>query len=346
MNKKEKVNIKLIARKARVSIATVSRVVNGFQHVDDDTRKRVMKVIEKYDYTPHFFGRGLSTKESRSIGLITPLHFSPSSYYFTEIFRGIVEEAAKGEYCVIVPPYNSQDYLKLFIENRIDGAVFIAPPVDDQNIKVLSERELPFVVINSRVGSAPRIDIDNRAAGWKMMEYLYGLGHRKIGIIAGYMKSPNAVERFEAYIDFMSKKGLLMKEDWILVCDFQMETAYRKVKELYMKGNDLPTAFFACNDQMAIGVLKALQELDISVPGDVSVVGFDDIDLTRHISPALTTIRQPFQKMGGRAGRILVDMISGKLPEEEYIIETQLIIRKSTASVKADNYELIDTGLK
>ncbi|MFC2091652.1 LacI family DNA-binding transcriptional regulator [Elusimicrobiota bacterium] len=330
-----KVSIRDIAKEADVSISTVSRVVNGHEYIDEETRKKVQKVIDKYNYTPHFFGRALSKRTSESIGLITPLHFSPSSFYFTEIFKGIVDEAGSKDYSVIIPPYHSQDYLKLFIERRIDGAVFLAPPVDDQNIEVLAERELPFVLINSFINGAPRVDIDNTVAAKKMLSYLKELGHSDIAIITGYMKSPNARDRFNAYESFMKESGYAIKDGRVIIGDFQMEKAFNEIKKLFSSREDLPTAIFACNDSMAIGAIRAFKELDIRVPEKVSVAGFDDTDLSKLYSPSVTTIRQPFEEMGQAAGRLLIDILQGNAVEgEDIIVDTELVIRESTAHLK------------
>ena len=329
----EKVNIRSIAKEAGVSIATVSRVMNGFEYVDETTREKVLKIIRKYDYTPHFFGRGLSKQQSDSIGLITPLHFSPSSFYFTEIFSGLVDVVGRENFSVIVPPYSSQDYLKLFIENRIDAALFIAPPVDDQNIRILTEKGMPFVVVNSYVSGVKRVDIDNKKAMLKLLNHVWELGHRDIGIIAGYMKSPNAAARLEAYREFLDDKKCDINKDWILVGDFALEKAYKQAKKLFSSKGAKPTAILACNDSMALGAMKALNELGIDIPGEVSVTGFDDIDTAAHISPPLTTVRQPFSEMGRVAGRMLMDMLAKKDIEDIVLLEAELVKRESTDAV-------------
>ena len=328
--KNEKIDIRKIAEEAGVAISTVSKVINDYTYVSDETRARVTQVIEKYNYSPQYFGRALSKKKSETIGLLIPYHFSPASFYFSEIFKGIVDEASDKDYSILLPPYNKVEYRRLFSDRRIEGAIFIAPPTDDSNIQMLLDENSPFVLVNSAIGNAPRVDIDNNLAMRKVLSHLYELGHRKIAFLAGYLKSPDAQERYDAYLGFMKEKNIEVSGDWVIYADYIEDKAYTAVKTLFSAGGNMPTAIAASNDDMAAGAVKALKELEIGIPERVSVTGFDDSEVSRRIEPELTTVRQPFRELGRNAVDLLVDIIGNAVSARKVILKSKLVIRDST----------------
>jgi len=331
---KAQINICKIAKEARVSVATVSRVLNNFPYVEDTTRKNVLKIIKKYNYAPNFFARGLSSKKSEIIALFTPINFSTNSFYFTEILKGINEETAASGYNLLLPSPIFEDYLKLFTEKKIDGAILLAPSKKDPKIKILFEKKFPAVLVNSKIRNIPRVDIDNHLATETLLSHLLKLGHKKIAFIAGPSSSANAQERLRAYKVFLKKHKLPSKNKWILKGNFELEKAYLSVRKLFLSNSDLPTAVFASNDLMAIGALKALKELNYPVPQKVSVTGFDDIDMAAHINPTLTTIRQPLRQLGREAVSLLIKIIKNQPTQREIILESEMVLRESTGKIK------------
>ncbi len=332
VNKKQ---IRKVAEKAGVSVATVSRVLNNYPFVKDETRARVTDVIKKYNYSPSYFGRALSKKRSENICLVIPMNFSTDSQYFMDILRGMTEAIAVSSYNLLFPPVCSDEHFMQNVADKIDSAVFMAPPVNDKKISLLKEAGKPVVVINSRIEDAPRIDINNRKAVRKMMNYLIKLGHNKIGLIAGYLKSPNAAERLDEYKKTLYENNLQLKKEWVLNGDYETKKTYKKVRNLFSGGKEKPTALFACNDTMAISAIKALKDSKIRVPEDITVTGFDDIFIARYTSPSLTTIKQPFIDMGSKAVESAIALMNNKkLDSEEIILDTKLIVRQSSKEIK------------
>ena len=323
-------NIKEIAQECGVSTATVSRVINNFPHIHKKTRQNVLAVIQKYNYTPNFFARNLSKKTVETVALIIPENFSTSSYYFMEVLKGISAEIKKTDFSLLLVSAEKDKIPKLFAEKKICGAIFLAPPVNTPVLKTLQKNKKFFVLINAKYKNSPRIDINNVQATQEILTHLYNLGHRKIAIVMGVKNSLNAIERLKTYKKFLLTKNLPLKKHWILQGNFQLETTYAVVKKLFSSKTETPTAIFAENDLMAAGVLKALAEFKIPVPEKVSVAGFDNINISPYLNPPLTTVNQPFEKMGQMAMKIMLSFLNKEKLNREIILPHQIIIRQST----------------
>jgi len=325
-----------IAARARVSVATVSRVLNNSPKVNPQTRQKVLSIIKKFNYNPNPLARGLIKQKTENIGLFVPLspHFF-SQYYFREIVRGISEILISTRYELIIKqPKNFDAYLGYPSEvslDSFDGLILISPPKDDHLVKYLETfRKKPTVLINFRSSFLNFVDLDNVSEAKKMTEYLINLGHKKILFINGIATSLNSLDRLEGYKLALIENNISYNPSLVFYADFDQAKAYAFMKEFLDSGESID-AVFCANDLMAIGAICAIKEKGLRVPVDIPVVGFDDIDVAGYFDPPLTTIRQPLFEMGKKAAELLLNQIENgeTIKQEDVIFQGELIIRKS-----------------
>ncbi len=329
-----------VAKRAGVSFMTVSRVINNKNNVKEATRKKVLKAIKELGYYPNVLGRGLNINKTETIGILIPLcsHLFSTQYY-TELLRGVEQYCAESGFGILFYPRREEsgdiDYQRLFQERRVDGLLIIAPPLKDLQLLTLIKKKIPFVVIDGR-GSGGKnkrvvyIDADNIGGASKAVEYLIKRGHKKIAHISGWLYVVNGKDRLYAYKNTLKKYKIPVKNEYIVKGDFTEISGYNAMKNL-LKLKDRPTAVFAANDLMAIGAIKAIKEIGLSVPEEISIVGFDDIPLASYTIPPLTTVRQPAFQMGYEAAKNLIEMIKSQRTEtKSKIMKTALIVRNST----------------
>ncbi|MCR2821033.1 LacI family DNA-binding transcriptional regulator [Lederbergia panacisoli] len=327
--------IKDIAKKAGVSITTVSRVLNQKEEgMSSQTREKVLKVMEEVDFQPNQFARGLVTKRSKTFGLIVPNISNP---YFPELCRGVEDEANEGEYSLII--CNSDDqtdkekrYLRLLEEQQVDGIIFSAKDhLDTSDEEQLNRAKIPFVLIDRGKEEKKHagVFLDNDKGGYLAGKHLIELGHRNIACITGPKSIILSNERLEGFKRALNEAGVELLPSHIIEGDFQMEMAYHKSKEILLKKD--VTAIFACNDMMACGVYQMAHELGIRIPIDLSIVGFDDIPLVSALIPKLTTIRQDTYEMGREAVKILFRKLANA-ETKSIIFNPKLVVRDSSTA--------------
>lgn len=324
-----------VARRAEVSVATVSRVLNGKGPVRAETRQRVLDAVSALDYVPHSGARSLSTRRTMLIGVLLPdMH----GEFFSEIVRGIDRVArAAGYHLLVSGAHNDPDETAAVLQalhGRVDGLVLMAPGLGASWLRQRLPRRLPVVLLNDGGTSAhPSLRIDNRRGARLAVEHLLAHGHREIAFISGPAGNSDAAERQRGYNEALRVHGLRRQPRLELVGDFSEESgalAGRAIARLTPR----PTAVFAANDSMAVGCLGALRESGLEVPGEVSLVGFDDIPIARHLHPALTTVRVPIAELGQRAmSRLLQDVEGGDAAAPEHaVIAPTLASRASVAA--------------
>ncbi|WP_285397222.1 LacI family DNA-binding transcriptional regulator [Lysinibacillus sp. fls2-241-R2A-57] len=327
--------IKDIAKKAGVSITTVSRVLNQKEEgMSQQTREKILKVMEEVDFQPNQFARGLVTKQSKTFGLIVPNISNP---YFPELCRGVEDEANEREYSLII--CNSDDrsdkekrYLRLLEEQQVDGIIFSAKDyLDPSDEEQLSRAKIPFVLIDRGKNEKKHscVFLDNDKGGYLAGKHLIELGHRKIGCIIGPRSISLTIERLEGFKRALSESGVELLPAHIIEGNFQMEMAYDKSKDLLMKKE--VTAIFAFNDVMAFGVYRMAHELGIQIPTELSIVGFDDIPFVSVLIPKLTTIRQDTYQMGREAVKLLIQKLENA-ETKSVMFNPTLIVRESSTS--------------
>jgi len=329
------VTIKDVARHAKVSITTVSRVLNETEHaVSPDTKERVLKSIQELGFYPNAMARGLHLNKTKTIGLIIQDISNP---YYPSIVRGVEDSAQALGYTVILAnAYRSRDrttkYLNVLREKRVDGIIFtgggfVKDAVED---KFFDRTHISTVVIGKSCNAKlPSVQVNNIQASREACEYLIEKGHRKIVTITGPEDSTTAIDRLEGYYQALRKYGIEPDQDWIIQGNFEFESGYKAVESFPEIGKDKITALFAHNDMMAIGAMKGLQEKGLKVPGDVAVMGFDNIPLTSFVTPGLSTVTVPVYELGRTAMKILSDMQIGNEISRITTLPTKLTRRQS-----------------
>ena len=272
------------------------------------------------------------------IGLVVPdgINFL-NSHYFTEMLHGIGSEAGMCGYDLLLRVINSGDEEKQvqpWESKNCDGLLIAAPLLDDANIRVLEKKNFPVVLINSTSEHLSYVDINGVDGAMQAVQHLTQLGHRKIAIINGFMKGNNAIDRFYGYKTALYQSKIKLNPDMVVYGNFKQDGGYHAMKKL-LSLKTPPTAVFAANDAMAFGALKAIRESGRTVPYDISIVGFDDIELAGLADPPLTTLRQPMQELGRAAVRLLTEQIKkNKLLVRKIVLKPQLICRQSTTEIK------------
>lgn len=331
------VTIKDVAKRAGVSLGTVSNVVNGLQSVKKENREKVLKAMEELEYIPNFTAQTLKTNKSKTIGLILPTIVNP---FYPAVAKGVEDTANRLGYNVILcnserDAIKETHYMDMLISTRAAGVILIKSKMTDEQISQYSKK-ITLILVDSRPDFKENIDMieaANYEGSFKAVEYLlYTLNHIKIAYISGDLKTKSDIDRLNGYKDAVKGKAHEINEEYIKVGDFKWESGYNYAIELLSMKNR-PTAICCGNDLMAIGVIKAARKLGIKVPEELSVVGFDDIDMCELIIPALTTVRQPKYDQGDKAARVLFDKIKNgdRHVEKNYVLSTDLMIRQSTA---------------
>ena len=318
--------IRDVARKANVSVASVSRALNGLENVSENTRKRVAEAALQLGYVPHAGARSLSLARTHAIGVVLPdLH----GEFFSEIVRGMDREAGRRGYLLLLStlhPGHGTSVLAA-LRGRVDGLIVMAPHLDADELAAALPKALPALLINTRgiPGGRAAIHIGNGAGVNAVMDHLIGLGRRRLVHIAGPADNIDAQERSAAFRAAAESAGC---EFEIVPGDFSEESGEEAVADLLAKGARFD-AIFGANDNMAIGALQALRSAGVRVPEDVVVAGFDDIPLARHVG--LTTVRVRIAELGERAiARLLAGFEAKEFDGPEEIIEPELVVRSTT----------------
>ena len=315
-----------VADLAKVSKTTVSHVINETRPVSEEKRERVQKAMKELGYHPNILARSLRKRETSTIGLIVPNNANP---FYAEVSRGVESLSFDEGYNVIL--CNSDRNLEKEI---VDGMLFVGAWAGEQtqHLIEISHQGIPLTVVDRFV---PDLDIDsvrtdNHLGGWLATSHLIGLGHTRIGCIGGTPKfTPNA-ERITGYQKALRDAGIRTDDAMIVRTNFQFEGGHKAAQKLLSR-KDPPTAIFACNDLMAIGAMRAATDLGYRIPEELSIVGFDDIQMAQFTCPQLTTIAQPMYEMGKRATEMLLERIrETNIPKRERVLEPELVVRQST----------------
>lgn len=328
--------IRDIAARAGVSIATVSRVLNGKPDVSDATREMVLRHIREDGYASNRSARGLAGGKTGLVGLTLP-------YLHADYFARIVSGAAELFYehdvrFVLCPTQHEHDrevsLLERVIHGTTDAGFFLLPAESDAELLHLRRQGYPFVVVDPMVPLSDGIPVV-MAAHWAgaraAVEHLITLGHQRIAAITGVPGWVATIDRFASFRSALMTAGLPLRPEYVRQGAFNVESGYGAAREL-LSLDPPPTAIVAFNDNMAVGALQAAQLLGLHVPDDLSIVGFDDIQLTELTKPTLTTVRQPLEEMGRVAAGLLWRLIEGQpLDATRLELSTRLVVRDSTA---------------
>lgn len=326
------ISIREVAAAARVSVATISRVLNGKGPIHPDTRQRVLEVVADLGYVPHSGARSLSTRQTSSVGVILPDVYGE---FFSELIRGIDQAAKRAGYHVLVSGSHSDpaevDALLRALHGRVDGLIVMASMRNAGAIRIPPGVPAIFLGDPPSQGGHPSIRIDNAGGARAVAEHLLDLGHRRIAVISGPAENSDAEARLLGFRAALAARGLDLEPELLAQGDFREESG-RAAAQALAALEERPTAIFATNDAMAIGCLSALREAGLSVPGDIAIAGFDDVPIARYLSPPLTSVRVAIAEMGERAMARLLAGLEGRGAEPlEETIPAALVARASTA---------------
>ncbi|MGV8920723.1 MAG: LacI family DNA-binding transcriptional regulator [Pseudomonas sp.] len=326
--------IKDVAALAGISYTTVSHVLNKTRPVSDEVRLKVEAAIIALDYVPSAVARSLKAKSTLTIGLLIPNGINP---YFAELARGIEDYCERNGFCVILcnsddNPDKQRSYLRVLLEKRVDGLI-VSSVGGDTEAGGLANVRTPMVVVDRDLEgvTADLVRIDHELGAYLATRHLIELGHKHIACICGPASTSVAQMRLAGYRRAMQEAQLAVPEHWVVESDFTSPGGYQAAVGL-LDGTP-PTAIFAGNDMIGIGVLRAAAERNIRVPSDLSVVGFDDIQMSRYVYPALTTVGQSILQLGEMAAEVLLRRIAAPAASavEHRIVAPKIILRESTA---------------
>lgn len=331
------VNIKEVAQEAGVSVATVSRVLNGKGPIREETRARIQEVADRLHYVPHGGARSLITNRTQTIGVLLPDIYGA---FFSEVIRGIDQTASRNGFHLLVSSSHAdrgevQSLLRA-MRGRVDGLILMSPDADPQTLRSSFPETLPIVLLNCPFeGSAfDTLDIDNHGGAVAMVRHLAGLGHLTIAHLAGPAGNYDARERRRGYLDALRSLGLEAGERFALEGDFSEESGYLAGRQL-LASSERPTAVFAANDAMAIGFLFALREGGLDVPRDIALAGFDDVPIARFVSPPLTSVRVRIAALGEKAMERLLLAVASENGHErrQETVAVELVVRGSCGAI-------------
>lgn len=330
------VDIREIAKLAGVSTATVSKVLNNYKEVSDTTKARVLKIVEEVGYIPNSSARALSSKRTWLIGIVYSEHLKIGleHYYFSGVLEAFKSEIENFGYDVVFISGGEIGYLKRCQVRNVDGVFVVTADMQDTDLTALFDSNIKCVTTDVPYKDIPLVYSDNVSGALMAMEHLTLLGHKRIAHIAGPLSTLAGLERYLGY-----QKGLQAAKIeydphlFIEAAEYDSESGYEITKRLLELENP-PTAIFAVCDLIALGAYRAINERGLKVGKDISVVGFDDIEIAQHTFPKLTTVRQDRKAIGKTLARILNKSINNEEVETHTIVPTQLMVRSSTCKVK------------
>jgi LacI family transcriptional regulator len=329
-----------VAHRAGVSISTVSRVLNNNPNVLEETRQRVLKTIAEMEFKPNQIARGLVVKQTNLIQVFFSwfgLHCDFQSHWYVQLLNGVNEVVQENQYGLLVNTiagvFDPQAIHRKIFHNAFDGILLVSPYLEEKEILRIVEKRIPAVLIGRRTDDTQLdfVDSDNVNAASQVVDYLVGLGHKKIACIAGPAKLPgDAADRLSGFEQAMKKHGLPIPKSYVPQGEFTEDWGREAMKNLLGLA-DRPTAVFASDDAIALGAWASIEKSGLKVGKDISLVGFDDIPESSASPYSLTTMRQDFQKLGTEATRLLIEKI--KNPEgwkpRHVFMPTPLIVRQS-----------------
>ena len=329
-------SIREVARLAGVSIATVSRALATPEKVSGKTLQKVLSQVERSRYRPNLLARNFRSKRAYSIVVLVPNIANP---FFAEVIRGIEQVAQQHGYAVLLGDTEGRDdreayYVSLVETRQADGMIQLRARLPEAALGSGGALQIPFVNACECVEDAPcpKVRVDNVGAARALTDHLIGLGHRRIGAILGPQHSPLTRDRLRGYQLALRSAGIARDDALIAPGDFSMPSGRDAALKLFAARTP-PTAIFCFNDEMALGAMQWLKGAGWSVPDDVSVAGFDDIEFASFCDPPLTTIEQPTRQLGNTAMSLLFEILSGGKPANATrTLPTKLIIRASTAA--------------
>jgi len=327
------ITLKMVAERAEVSVNTASRAINNKPDINEETKKKVLKIAQKLGYVRNATAVALRTRETRTMGVVIADNSNP---FYAEVLNGMEEAAREKNYHIILA--NTQrDYQKeeeainLLLAKRVDGLLITPVQDKDDDIKNLIDADIPFVVVGRDFKNieVDAIYNDEVKGGFLATEYLIKKGHKRIALIDGFLYKSPAKGRLEGYKKALNRYRILLDDSLMSVGDINIEDGYERTKQMLEKNLNF-TAIFAYNDMMAFGAMQAIKEKGLRIPEDIGLVGYDDIPFCSLMDPALTTIRLKKQELGIESVKLLLSRINGNRKKaKKIILDVDIIIRKT-----------------
>lgn len=312
-----------VAREANVSMATVSRVVNGNPNVKPTTRKKVLEAIDRLGYRPNAVARGLASKKTTTVGVIIP---DISSIFYSELARGIEDIATMYKYNIILSNSDQNTDKELHLLNtmlgkQVDGIVFMGGNITDVHVEEFKRSPVPIVLAASveEQAQTPSVNINYEQAIYDSVQLLVEKGHKRIAFVSGPMSEPiNSVRKLAGYKRALEEAGIAFDDSLVAEGDYSYDSGIEALAHL-LEQSDKPTAVIAATDEMALGVIHGAQDRGVSIPEDLEVIGFDNTRLSLMVRPQLTTVVQPTYDIGAVAMRLLTKLMNKEQVDDQIV---------------------------
>ncbi|UFN71299.1 substrate-binding domain-containing protein [Vibrio alginolyticus] len=335
--------MKDIAKLAGVSTSTVSHVINKTRFVSEEISERVNNAAKELNYyAPSALARSLKVNRTKTIGMLVTTSTNP---FFGEVVKGVERSCYHKGYSLILcntegDNESMRQSINTLLQKRVDGLILMCSSLEGERIDVFERYpDIPVVVMDwgPMLFTSDKIQDNSLRGGYLAAKYLIDCGHTEIGCITGPLIKHQAQMRYEGYKRAMNEAGLEFNANWIIESDFECEGGYQAFMKMAQRGT-LPSSIFVSNDMMAMGVINAANELNIKVPEQISIIGYDDIHIAKFMSPSLTTIHQPKYRLGQAAVETLVRKLDDKSTEAQVVqLETTLVERKSVKILKSSS---------
>lgn len=329
-------SLEQVARHAKVSRSTASRVVNNDPHVSPKTREHVLAAIRKLDYQPNVAARSLAAGKTRILGVVIPMGASAlfTDPYFPILIQGISSACNVHDHSVMLwvaePEYERRTIRQILNNGLIDGVILSSHLLNDPLIAALAAQKMPFILIGRHPSNAKInfVDVDNVVSAQQMVEHLIERGYKRIATITGPRNMIAGTDRLEGYQTALRKKHLTPEAHLICEGDFTENGGYVSMRALIP---EKPDAVFVASDMMALGAMRAIREANLRIPQDIAIAGYDDMPFAARTEPPLTTVRQPVHRAGFVAAETLIELVKNPTsPTHRILLPTELVIRAST----------------
>lgn len=324
-----------VAREANVSMATVSRVVNGNPNVKPATRKKVLRTIKELGYRPNAVARGLASKKTTTVGVIIP---DISSMFFSELARGIDDIANMYKYNIILSnsDHNIDKEIKLIntmLEKQVDGIVYMGGRIKEEHIQQFETSPVPIVLAATvdPTHSIPSVNIDYEKAGYEATKLLIDNGHKHPAFVTGINETAAHELKYQGFLRALEEHAQTLNEEYVYRGDLTYASGIKAVDEL-LKMKERPSSIFAATDEVALGVIHAIQDHGLNVPNDIEIIGFDNTRLATMVRPTLSTVVQPIYDIGAVAMRLLTKYMNKEEVEDSNVILPHQIIERSSTN--------------
>ncbi|WP_090797452.1 LacI family DNA-binding transcriptional regulator [Paenibacillus sp. GP183] len=331
------VTIKDIAKQAGVSVTTVSRALNGYDDVNEETRKKIEAIAHNTGYSPNMAARSLISKKTKTLGLLLSnvTRSSSKDNIAFEVLCGMNDRSGELNYDLVLfsttpQKQRTKSYKSLCQERGVDGVIIMGIRLDDPYLNEIVISPIPCVLIDIPIKgkNVGYVTSDNVNGAFKATKHLLDAGHRQIGVINGHSQADVSIQRLKGYHEALNSCGIPFNESLVRDGSFSENDAKEATYQLLSQHPDV-TALFCASDLMALGAMQAVRGLGLQLPQDVSIVGFDNINVSAYCSPALTTINQNPYEMGYQAAQMLIDLLEGRNVNHNLVLSTELIVRES-----------------